>query len=551
MPTAETTIHTRLRRVPFATMSAFSALFTTYCADYDRLAAFYEGDWQSVEARRNAADRAAAHTRDRETLVEVLLEQNERWGLDPATRAHIEALRTSEAVAVVTGQQVGVLTGPLYTPYKTLTTLQLSRKLAEETGRPVVPVFWLEGTDHDLEEVVGVKMLRRNDVVSMRYTGHTLPEHGNLGPVGRLRLTEDIEDVLAQVEESLPPSEFRDPLLARLREAYRPGTTLLDAFARFMRALFPESGLVFLNPDDARLKRMAAPLFRQEIEDHTTSAARLREVSDTLEKGFHAQVQPRSTNLFLMDGAGRYALDVEGEGFSLRGTDTSYSRDALLALLDDEPERFSPNVVLRPLVQDILVPTAAYVGGPGEVSYFAQFKPIYAWAGVPMPIVYPRASVSLVEAKVQKVLDRYELDVFDVGEDLDRLFQRVVVGKMDVDVEALFKEAGRHLHQAVNALKPRVEQVDRTLGRSAEGVRAALLKEMAKFKTRVVRAEKNNHEAVRSQLEKAQVNLFPGGKLQERALSVLYFLNKYGLDLLTRLQRDLSLDTSEHQVIEL
>ena len=551
MTTTATPIHTRLRRVPFDRMPAFSTLFSTYCTDYDRLAAFYAGDWRSPEARQQAADRAAAHPRDRNLLADVLLEQNERWGLDHVTRGHIEALRGAETVAVVTGQQVGMLTGPLYTPYKTLTTLQLTRRLAQETGRPVVPVFWLEGGDHDLDEVAGFNLLRHNEVVPLRYTGHTLPEHGNLGPVGRLKLTEQIGRVLDQVAEVLPPSDFHDLLLPHLRAAYRPGTTLLDAFARLMRALFPEAGLVFMDPDDARLKRLAAPLFRREIEDYKTSSARLSEVSAALEHDFHVQVHTRPTNLFLCDGEGRHPIDSEGDHFVLRGADRAFTRDELLERLDADAACFSPNVVLRPLMQDALIPTAAYVGGPGEVSYFAQFKPLYEWAGVPMPIIYPRASVSVVEGKVKKVLDKHALDVPDFGEDLDRLFQRVVLQEMDADVEAMFKEAGRHLHQAINELKPKIEQVDRTLVRTAEATRAGLIKEMEKLKGRVVRVEKQNHDQVRAQLEKALVNLYPAGKLQERALSVLYFLNKYGLNFLAMLNDQLSLDTAAHQVVEL
>ena len=570
--TTAPSLHTGLRRVPFDRMPAFPALFTTYCIDYDRLAAFYAGDWRRPEARRQAADRAAAHPRDRNLLADILLEQNERWGLDHFTREHIEALRGAETVAVVTGQQVGLLTGPLYTPYKTLTTLQLTRRLAEETGRPVVPVFWLEGSDHDLDEVTGFTLLRRNEAVPLRYTGHALPEQGNLGPVGRLKLTEQITALLDQVEEVLPPSDFHERLLTTLRAAYRPGTTLLDAFARFMRALFPEAGLVFMDPDDARLKQLAAPLFRREIEDYQSASARLSEVSAVLERDFHAQIHTRPTNLFLCDGEGRYPIDAQpapshsrevpasagmtgkkarGGNFTLRGTDRAFTRDELLARLDADVACFSPNVVLRPLMQDWLLPTAAYVGGPGEVSYFAQLKPLYEWAGVPMPVIYPRASVSVLEAKVQKVLGKYALDVSDFGKDLDPLFQRVVLQEMDTDVEAMFKEAGRHLHQAINELKPKIEQIDRTLVRSAEATRAGLIKEMDKLKGRLVRAEKQNHDQVRAQLEKAMINLYPGGKPQERALSVLYFLNKYGLNFLAVLNDQLSLDTAEHQVIEL
>jgi bacillithiol biosynthesis cysteine-adding enzyme BshC len=547
MPTTTTL---DLRRVPFTALPGFSDLFTTYCSDYDRVADYYAGDWRDPADRHAAADRAAHYSRDRARLADILHEQNARWGLDEATSGHIEALRGEETVAVVTGQQVGLLGGPLYTIFKTLTALRLARQLAEETDRPVVPIFWLEGGDHDLEEVARVQLLRRNELVPVRYTGHTLPEDGNLGPVGRLVFNDHIDDVIDRVEVTLPPSDFHDGVLAMLRETYRPGTTLLDAFARLLRRLVPEAGLVFIDPDDPHLKQMAAPLFRREIEDAGTSYERLAATSDRLAADFHAQVRPRSTNLFLVTDDGRYALDAEGDDFRLHGRDATFTQDELLALLADAPERFSPNVVLRPLMQDHLLPTAAYVAGPGEVSYFAQYKALYDWADVPMPVIYPRASASLVESKVQKVLDKFDLDVSDCAEDTDRLFQQVVKAQMTVDVDAVFEEAASHFHRAVNAVKEPVSEVDRSLIPAVEATRAAFINAWNDLETNVLRAEKRQHDEIREQLAKARANLYPGGTLQERALSILYFLNKYSPHLVFTLQESLSLDTVSHQVVE-
>lgn len=532
-------------------MASFSALFECYTSRFDEVAPYYEGDYRDPSARARAAERAAAHPRDRAALVDALLQQNERWGLDAATRANIEALRDPDTVAVVTGQQVGLLSGPLYTPYKTLTVLQLAARLAEETGRTVVPVFWLEGEDHDLAEVAGTRLLKHNEVEHLRYAGHTLPEEGNLGSVGRLAFTDDVTRVVNRVDELLPPTDFKDALIDGLRAAYREGVTFLDAFAQFMHTLFAGTGLVLIAPGDDRLKQLAAPLFRQEIEDYATAHAALQQVSTALEAQFHAQVRTKPLNLFLVEEGARYPLDADGDTVRVRGTSRSYTRAELLELLDAHPERFSPNVVLRPLMQDLLLPTAAYVAGPGEISYFAQFKPVYGWAGIPMPVIYPRASVTLVEGKVQKVLDRYGLSVGDLDGDLEPLFKRIVLQEMPVDVEEVFRQASRHLHQAVNDLKPALEEVDRTLVKAAEATRAAFMKEMGKLQGRVVKAEKRNHDEVRAQLEKAQVNLFPAGKLQERSLSALYFINKYGIGLIEALRRELSLDTTQHQVVNL
>lgn len=542
-----------VRRIAFPAMQSFPTLFEDYCTRYEALADYYNGDFRDPQARRTAADRAEAYDRNRSRLAEVLLDQNARWGLDEPTRAHIEALRGSETIAVVTGQQVGVFTGPLYTLYKTITVLQLAQQLAEETGRPTVPIFWLAGEDHDFEEVATVHLERRNELVSLRYTGHTAPEEGNLGPVGRLPLRPSVEPLLDEVDDVLPPTDFRAEVTAMLRRAYRPGETLLDAFARLMRSFFAGTGLVFINSDDARLKRLAAPLFRRELEDYATSAARVTATSERLtEAGYHVQVHHQPTNLFLLESDGRHALDVESDGrFRLRRTDRTFTRAELLDLLEAHPERFSPNVILRPLMQDHLLPTAAYVGGPGEVSYFAQYKGVYDWAGIPMPLIYPRASVTLVEGKVQKVLDRYERTVPDFREEVDKLFRTLVLEGLDVDLDAVFKEKNRYLHQAINELKPVIEGVDRTLVKAAEATRAALMKEMAHLEDRVVKAARRQQDTVRDQLAKARVNLFPDGTLQERMLSPIYYLNKYSPSLIKELRDTLSLDTTMHQIVEL
>jgi bacillithiol biosynthesis cysteine-adding enzyme BshC len=274
-------------------------------------------------------------------------------------------------------------------------------------------------------------------------------------------------------------------------------------------------------------------------------------------QGGHAQVTARPANLFLLEEEGRLPLDLSsGEAgedvFSVRGTGRYFSKKELLALLDEAPERFSPNVVLRPLVQDRLLPTAAYVGGPGEVAYFGQLRGVYEHFGVEMPLAYPRASVTLLERKVVKVLDKFALDPPDLEGDVERLFQRIVEREMDADLDGMFGKAQPPIHEALNDLKPQVEAVDRTLGASVEAARAEIAGTLDDLKSKALRAEKRDHDEVRAQLQKARANLFPGGAPQERVINVLYFLNKYGGPaLLEDLYATLSLDTREHQAAAL
>lgn len=541
------------RRLAFGRLGGFSHLFRRYAEGDEAALRFFAHDFRDPGALHAAAGRAATLDRDRETLADVLAEQNERWGNDgEAVRANVEALRDPASAAVVTGQQLGLFGGPLYTVYKAATAVQLARQMTEDTGRPVVPVFWLAGEDHDFEEVRATVVLSGRDPAPV-----ALPADDARTPVGRRVLGPEIDAALADLERALHPTSFTPDLLAALRRSYRPGATMRDAFASWMAHLFAGSGLVIISVDDARLKRLVAPVFRQEIERPEETLARLTEAGEALlGAGFHQQVTPLPGNLFLMEPEGRFTLDPDGDGFVLRGLGRRYAREDLLALLDAEPERFSPNVVLRPIVEDRLIPTAAYVAGPGEAAYYAQLRGVYDAFGVPMPAVYPRASVTLVEATVRRVLDRYDLALPDLApgpspeQALEALHRRLALALSAHDVEAAFADALRQADEAVDALKPLAVAVDPTLERSAEATRAALRNALGRLETRVVRAEKRNHALVRERIAKAQAALYPTGTPQERALSVLSFLNTYGPALLAQWLSALDLDTTTHQVIE-
>ena len=526
--------------IRFSRMPGFPGLFSTYCTNYADLEAFFGGNWRSRDAYEAVAERV--QTPHPDAVASVLERQNAAWDAGDAS-----ALRKPGTLVVVTGQQLGLFGGPLYTLYKALTTVQLARRLSSELGRTVLPVFWLEGADHDLDEIAALTLLRSGAVNSLRYRGHGLPEAGNLGSVGRLSFTEDIQRIRDELRRTLAPTEFSSAVLDEYFAAYREGTSFMEAFAQSLAALFRGTGLVLVNPEVPELKQLATALFKRELRDHRTTTALIEEASGALEHAYHAQIRARPTNLFVNGSQGREAIVPNGRDFVLRTSGRRFSQKALQAHMDAAPQLFSPNVALRPLLQDTLLPTVAYVAGPGEVSYFAQLRRLYAWAGIPMPIIYPRASVTIVESKVQRFLQKHSLGVADLGDDLERVFQRLVLSS--TDVEAMFEEASHRIERAIYRLRPGVEGVDPTLGRSAEAAQTSMQKQLAKLKSRAIRAEKRKHDELRSQLERARHNLYPGGKLQERALPALYFLNKYGPGFLERLHEQVSLETTRHQVV--
>ncbi len=538
--------------LPYAALSA-SSLFVDYCTRYGRVAPFYAGDFRNPDHLRAALVRTLAFERNRDALVDALHAQQSRWGIDAPTRASLDALRSPDAAVVITGQQLGLFVSPLYTIYKTLTTIQLARQLAASTGRPVVPVFWMAGEDHDFPEIASTTLVDGGAVTDVAYDAPPLSEDEvNAGPVGRLRLDASIAARIDELARALPTTEFTADWQSLLHEAYTPGALMEDAFARVLKRLTQGTGLILASIDDPAMKRLAAPLFEREVRDFDGSAKRLAETSARLiHEGYHAQVATRPTNLFMMEEEGRLPVDAEDGRFILRGTTRSYSQDELLALVRTAPERFSPNVVLRPLIQDLLFPTVAYVAGPGETAYFAQYREVYAWAGVPMPIIYPRVSVSLVDPTVRKYLDFYPFALPEYARGTEWLLKQTATARMPESTEAVFAEANRAIDAQLDALKARAGEIDATLSRSADAARAKISRVVNRLHDRAIRGYKRSLETDRARLDRITGSLIPHGKPQERALSPFVLVNQYGLDVFTRLMDRLPLDTWEHHVIEL
>lgn len=537
-----------MSRISFSSFRSFSALFRDYTEQPADLAPFFNGDWRDSAVLAEACRTAAAAQQQRDRLVAAMRRQATTFGVAEASAHLLDRLASPDAAAVVTGQQLGLLGGPLYTAYKALSTIQLAEKLSADTGKPVVPVFWLEGEDHDFEEIASAGLIEGDDPLTVTYADPTTDNDRTA--IGRMTVGSGMADVLAELERILPATDFREPLLAKIRSAYAPGTSMLKAFVTMMEAILGPGRIAYISPDDSELKGLAADLFRREITDNATSSEVLKSSSAPLEDRWHVQVRTEPTNLFLHGDKRRTAIDAVDGGFRTRDGQT-LSEAQLLEMLDTDPGQFSPNVVLRPLMQDTLLPTAVYVAGPGEVAYFAQFKGLYAWAGLPMPIIYPRASATLLERRVGRILEKQDMTIPAFEEDIEKLFRQVVLDNMETDVEAAFKKASAGLHQAINEIKPVIEGVDRSLVGSAEAARAAFMKEWAQLQGKVIKAEKGQHDVLKGQLERASSSLFPQGTPQERFLSPVYFLNKYGPDFFAGLTERFDLDTSQHQVLDL
>ena len=541
----------RVRSVSHAEIGA-SALFQSTLAGGDALGFYRWSPW-SAEDRARAARVAAESARHRDAVADVLAEQNRDWGARPAVLALVEALRQPEAVAVVTGQQLGLFAGPLYTVWKARSAVRLAARLAEETGRPVVPVFWLADEDHDFAEI------RRATFApgGVRHATYDdgRPPDADRGPVGRIVLdAEAVRQSLAELEAALPDGPHRVEALELARDAYQPGRTVRDAFALLLRSLVPD--VVLMSADDARLKRLVAPLVGQEIRRWPETLRALEQRSAELERaGFHVQVAPTPVNLFVMGDGHRTPLDPTADGFVLRGSGQALTTADALGQLAEAPETWSPNVVLRPLVQDTLLPTAAYVAGPGEAAYFAQLGPVYRLFGVPMPVIEPRLSLTVVEPGINKILDRYGLGLADLGagpdpaETLSALWRRLALAASNLDLDTAFDGARQRAAAILADLEPLALAASPSLDGAVGAAQATIGKAINELETKTARVEKQTHDDVRQRLERAQAALWPEGRLQERALAPLGIVARHGRGALAALADAVPLDARQHHIV--
>ncbi len=534
------------------TESAFSSLFVDYIRDFRNVSEYYNGNYREDRAWRECLERICRRQLDRSTIAHILSVQNRNFHCGVKTLANIDSLINDNTVAIVTGQQVGIFTGPLYTIYKTLTTLKLVEKLrATYPDYNFAPVFWLEGEDHDYEEVNSIKLINaNNDLVQLVYELKGKVPGKNVGAVGILEFDDNLTPFFESAASSLLTTEFTPKVLALFRDAYQKGMTFNRAFVHLMNVLLEDSGLIFLDPNDVEIKKLLAPVFRRDLNESPRLCQLVIEQSAELERRYHAQVKPKPINLFLFHEGGRYLLEPRENGYGLKGTRKHLPREQVQSILENNPELLSPNVVLRPICQDSLLPTAAYVAGPAEIAYFAQLKPLYEEFNIPEPMIYPRASMTILEEKVEKVLTKFSMEVSDLFQDPEIFKQRVAEDISDVKVDDLFAQTWESIQASLGGMTEGIQSIDPTLLGALENIKGKMKGALDSLKEKTAAAQKKKHEVSLRQIDKASLHFMPRGSMQEREMNILYFLNKYGLEFVRWLYGEMVIDRFKHQIIK-
>lgn len=569
MSTAETACHStpeqaglRVESLSFDQIPQQSRLFLDYLRDPIALQRFYP---EAVRHHFELAGRRervlAGYQTDRGALCDALERMNRRWGARKETIANIQLLREADCVAVVSGQQAGLFTGPLYTLYKALSAVKLAECMTQR-GVKTVPVFWIATEDHDFAEVAAAEFLNRDCALAKVSISEAIHPEGL--PVGRVTLDESISKSLDELLTSLPETEFSDELASLLRESYQPGRAYGDAFAQMLTALIGERGLVLLDPLDSDLKRLAATLYsdaaRRAPEMATAIAYRSRELE---EAGYHAQVTAfeNSFPLFLHDetGArhalmrnenGKYQEKTAGQQGGREGR-SEYSADELAEWALREPERFSPNVTLRSVVQDYLLPTMAYYGGAAEIAYFAQNAEVYRILERPMTPILHRASMTFVGKHTWRALARYGVSLKDFFAGYDHVVTTVVEKYLGKETSEAFDHTTETFKTELNALQEKLREVDPTLADALETGRRKINYQIDGLRTRFQRAQVSRDEALQRQLERAFDLLYPGKSLQERHINVTSLLARHGRYVIDWIFDAIDLASNEHQIVYL
>ncbi len=473
-----------------------------------------------LDGCRAAAAQRSLDPTNRRILCEVVEGQYAGLELGDAVAENMKCLRSDRSLTVTTGHQLCILTGPLYVPFKILNVIRLARQLSQDLDRPVVPIFWMASEDHDRPEI------------DHAWLGGTRVhwEGSDSGPVGRMKLT-GIGPMLKEVEEILGDGPEALKLRDLLHESYRPDRTLADATRRLIHGLFGRFGVLCLDGDDPRLKSLFAEVMREEMINQVT----LRSVTyadEKLKSSYPIQAHAREINLFHMRPGHRSRIVLDGERYQVLDG-PSFTMDEVIKELAGHPENFSPNVLLRPLYQEVLLPNVAYIGGGGELAYWLQLKWAFQAFRVPMPVTILRTGAAFISVKHMGQWKSMRATVADIFEDTEQLISRMAEAhsSFPTDVE---REKGL-LEGIYTGLLKRVTAVDASLKGAVEAKRVRAMKGMDRIGRGLVRSAKREQQVLMDRIERIQAAVLPDGKLQERKENILPLIAARGVGLLDEL----------------
>jgi len=532
-----------MQTIPYNRIPNQPPIFLDAVDAFGKVSDYFNGDFRDPDSFKRVWQDTQSFPFKRKALADVLSKELARLEAPEASRENAKVIAEPESATVLTGQQIGVIGGPIYTVIKAVAAIRWAERLSDTLDIPVVPIFWMEGEDHDFEEIRRVSVMDRDgNRVSVELEDRR-PDP--LHVIGWHRPESEMEAFLKQLDDVLPAGMHRDVVMDRVRSCYRPGNSLSDAFARWLLSWLGDRGLVVvesLNPD---LKRLAAPYFQRAVRDADKHAElfykRAKELHAT---GYPCTLTPSHAFHFfyrLEEGVRKPVPRDPGRAGGVPQKD-------LLRLAKNHSERMSPKAVLRPVIQDVLFPTIAIVAGPGEVSYFPQVHPLYRDFERPMPVIVPRPGVTLMEKSWLRNVDKLSLSVEDFFLTQDSLSRKMAAAQHG-DALAGLDEKIRRVEKDLRHLESEAESSIPARSRKAERLRQEIGSRLQHFRNRIQSDIAAGDEETASKIQRLRTAVFPEGKLQERAYSPLNFLIRHGFQWMADRLASVPVDAYQHVVL--
>jgi len=461
----------------------------------------------------------------------------------------LSELKNENSVFIITGQQLGLLASPLYTIYKMITAVNLADYLnSQNLGFNYLPLFWLESEDHDFQEINHFGIWDKNfNPIKLTYQGH---DRGKTS-IKHYTFDEQINPFIENLRNELIPTEFTDSLFSKLRKIFKTKKLWLNATHEFLKDIFSETGFLFFKPGDPEIKKLSVPFFTKIIENSLELNTQFKNISDELKKqGYPNQVTVYEGKSFLFfedDELQREHMFFTENHYYTSDTIQKFEKDKLLQVIKNNPEKISTNVVSRPLLQSWLLPTAAYVAGPGEIAYWAQIGGMFEQVKLTMPVVYPRVSATLLEPKIQRFVNKYDFDIENMPKKQEEFIAKVLSSEDDTT----FKNVRVNFAKELETIKQKMISVDPTLENVFSKTSDKILGQADFLEQKTLKAIEQKNQIMVSQLQQIHSAFFPENSPQERYLTFVYFLNKYGSDIIKKLLASLKQDDFRHQIIEI
>jgi bacillithiol synthase len=521
-------------------------LAADYAYDFAAIAPFFSGNPADRSAWTEAIRGTQAHVRPRRNIAAIVANQQRSRNAPPAAVAAAAKLADAQTVAIVTGQQAGLFGGPIFTLLKALTALKLAAHASREHQVPAVAIFWIDSEDHDWDEVRSCNVF--DDAMNPRAVVLPSSLGGEHTPVAHVRLDDSIHAALNELERLLPQTDFKAGLLDELRGIYQPGAGMSHAFATWLEHVLGGRGLIVYDAADAAAKPLVANLFTRELSMPGETARRAALAgSDLVARGYHSQVQAQDAlALFHLDG-GRRAIRQQ-DGQFVVGEDR-FTPSALVEEATDHPNSFSPNVLLRPVVQDSLFPTICYVAGPNELAYLGQLRGVYEHFGVPMPLMYPRASATLLDSAAVRFLTKYNVPFEALQPRDESALNTLLASQIPAVVDESLTEAARAIEAQMNRVIEAMPVLDPTLEGAAKSTLGRMQHDLHTLRGKAIQAAKRRDDTLRRQYIRTRALAFPHGHPQERYIGFISFLNQYGPALVERLEEQIPLDLGNHWIV--